>query len=134
MKAKKFLLLLCLGCLVGPNTHGQENFYDLKVSKDSSCQKNNKRLAYATLKTNLAYDAIMIPNLSYEHYLGNGYSIGATYWYTWWSSNRGENSRHRFWRSYGGEIEGRKYFGKVAKEKHLAGHHIGCFVQGYMYD
>lgn len=126
--------MFCMGCLIELNSYGQECFYSMKVSKDSSYQKQASSSSYAALKTNYAYDAIIVPNISYERYVGNGFSVGATYWYTWWNSSQAKNVRHTFWRSYGGEIAVRKYFGKLAKDKPLAGHHYGLFLQGYMYD
>lgn len=82
------------------------------------------------LKTNLLYDAMVVPNISAEMHLGRNYSIALGYWYTWWSSN----PSHKYWRSYGGEIDLRKYFGKQTARKTLTGHHLGVVSQMGMYD
>ena len=82
------------------------------------------------LKTNLLYDAVVVPNISAEMHLGRNYSIALGYWYTWWSSN----PSHKYWRSYGGEIDLRKYFGKQTARKTLTGHHLGVVSQMGMYD
>ena len=50
--------------------------------------------------------------------------------YAWWKSDR----RHRYWRTYGGDIEGRYWLGRKAKEKPLQGHHIGLYAQLVTYD
>lgn len=44
------------------------------------------------------------------------------------------NPCHRYWRSYGGEIDIRKYFGSQALKSHLTGHHLGAVSQIGMYD
>ncbi len=82
------------------------------------------------LKTNLLYDVLVVPNISAEMHLGKNYSIGLGYWYTWWSSN----PSHKYWRSYGGEIDARKYFGSQASKATLTGHHLGVLSQMGMYD
>ncbi|MEG0889235.1 MAG: DUF3575 domain-containing protein [Bacteroides sp.] len=85
---------------------------------------------YMALKTNLLFDAAAIPNIGLEFYLGRGWSIGANWMYAWWSSN----SRHRYWRTYGGELYTRRYFGQLAKSAPLSGHHVGVYLQGLTYD
>ncbi|MEG1007769.1 MAG: DUF3575 domain-containing protein [Bacteroides sp.] len=85
---------------------------------------------YMALKTNLLLDAAAIPNIGLEFYLGRGWSIGANWMYAWWSSN----SRHRYWRTYGGELYTRRYFGQLAKSAPLSGHHVGVYLQGLTYD
>lgn len=84
---------------------------------------------YMAVKTNLLYDALLVPNIGVEFYLGKGFSIGADWMYAWWN----KNSRHRFWRIYGGELAVRKYFGR-ASVKPLQGHHLGIYGQIFTYD
>ena len=50
--------------------------------------------------------------------------------YGWWNSN----SKHRYWRVYGGEIAVRKWLGRKAAEKPLTGHHLGVYGQLFTYD
>lgn len=82
------------------------------------------------LKTNLLYDALLVPNLGVEFYLGRGWSFGGNWMYAWWKSDR----HHNYWRIYGGELALRKYFGRRAAEKPLAGHHLGLYGQLFTYD
>lgn len=82
------------------------------------------------LKTNLLYDAALVPNIGMEFYLGKGWTIGADWMYAWWKSDK----RHRYWRTYGGELDIRKYFGRRAQEKPLTGHHLGLYGQMLTYD
>lgn len=85
---------------------------------------------FMALKTNLLYDAALVPNLGLEFYLGKGWAVGGSWMYGWWS----RDSRHRYWRIYGGEIDLRKYFGRRAAEKPLTGHHIGLYGLMVTYD
>ena len=85
---------------------------------------------YLAVKTNLLYDALAVPNIGVDLYLGKRWSLAANWMYAWWKSDR----RHRYWRTYGGDIEGRYWLGRKAKEKPLQGHHIGLYAQLVTYD
>lgn len=85
---------------------------------------------YLSLKTNILYDAILIPNIGIEFYLGKMMSINANWSYAWWSRNRS----HNYWRYYGGDIAMRRWFGRKATDKPLTGHHIGLYAQILTYD
>lgn len=85
---------------------------------------------HMALKTNLLYDALLVPNIGLEFYLGKGWSVGGNWMYAWWKNDR----RHHYWRVYGGEIEVRKYWGCRAAANPLTGHHIGVYGQALTYD
>lgn len=85
---------------------------------------------YWSLRTNLLYDALLVPNLSAELYVGMGWSLGVGYWHTWLNSD----ASHRYWRTYGGELNLRKYLGARASRKPLSGHHLGMLAQAMSYD
>ena len=85
---------------------------------------------YMALKTNMLYDVLAVPNIGVEFYLGKNWSISGNWMYGWWS----KNSRHRYWRIYGGDIAVRYWLGKKANEKPLTGHHIGIYGQVFTYD
>ena len=85
---------------------------------------------YMAIKTNMLYDALLVPNIGAEFYVGRGWSIGADWMYAWWKTDR----KHDYWRIYGGDIQVRKWFGRAAEEKPLTGHHIGVYAQCYTYD
>lgn len=82
------------------------------------------------VKTNLIQDVLAVPNVGVEFYLGRNWSLGADWMYGWWS----KNSKHRYWRIYGGDIAVRKWFGKKAAERPLTGHHLGVYGQIFTYD
>ena len=88
------------------------------------------RNLYFAVKTNMLYDALLVPNIGVEFYLGKDWSVGANWMYAWWKTDR----RHWYWRTYGGDMVIRKWLGKAAKEKPLTGHHLGLYGQIFTYD
>lgn len=89
-----------------------------------------KETFYMDIRTNMLYDALLIPNIGVEMYLGKRWSVAANWMYGWWKTDR----RHWYWRAYGGDIAIRKWWGKAAREKPLTGHHIGIYGQIFTYD
>ena len=85
---------------------------------------------YMAIKSNLLYDLAAVPNIGVEFYLGKDWSVSGSWMYAWWHTDR----EHWYWRTYGGEIAVRKWFGQKAKEKPLTGHHIGLYGQMLTYD
>ena len=86
--------------------------------------------SYLALKSNLLYDALLIPNLSLEASISGGWTLGAGGMFAWWS----KDAKHRYWRIYGGDLEIRKYFGTLSKSKPLQGHHLGIYGDFLTYD
>jgi hypothetical protein len=82
------------------------------------------------IKTNLLFDAALVPNIGVEFHLGRGWSLGAGWMYAWWD----KDNSHRYWRIYGGDLGVRKYFGRRAAVKPLTGHHLGLYGQAFTYD
>lgn len=82
------------------------------------------------LKTNMLYDALAVPNIGAEFYLGKNISIAAQWMYGWWDND----PRHIWWRVYGGEVDLRWWFGNAAYEKPLTGHHLGIYGGALTYD
>lgn len=85
---------------------------------------------YMALKTNLLYDALLVPNIGVEFYLGKGFSVGGDWMYAWWRNN----NHHRYWRMYGGELAVRKYFHQLEGKSPFSGHHVGVYGQIFTYD
>ncbi|MDE6378129.1 MAG: DUF3575 domain-containing protein [Duncaniella sp.] len=85
---------------------------------------------YMALKTNLLYDAALIPNIGAEFYVGKNWSLTADWMYGWWD----RDASHFWWRAYGGTIGARRWFGRKAEEKPLTGHHLGAFAGVITYD
>ena len=89
-----------------------------------------RRPFYMALKTNMLYDALLVPNASVEFYLGKNWSISGGWMHGWWKSD----PAHWYWRMYGGDLSLRRWFGRRAGQKPLSGHHIGIYGSAFTYD
>ena len=85
---------------------------------------------YMAIKTNMLYDALITPNIGVEFYLGKKWSVAGNWMYAWWKSDP-DSWYHR---TYGGDLELRKWFGRKASEKPLQGWHVGLYGQMVTYD
>ena len=83
-----------------------------------------------SLRTNVLYDAALVPNLGFDLYLSSGWSLSVFWYYSWWS----KNARRRFWRTYGGDITARRWLGSASKQNYLTGHHLGGYIQASTFD
>lgn len=81
------------------------------------------------LKTNMLYDIAAVPNIGVEIPFGKHWSAGANWMSAWWS----KDSRHRYWRVYGGDLEIRRWF-PSRDGMSLSGHHVGLYGQMLTYD
>lgn len=85
---------------------------------------------YMALKTNLLTDALLVPSIGAEFYIGGNWSVVGNWMYGWWKTDR----HHWYWRAYGGDLAVRYWFGSAAQAKPLTGHHIGVYGQVLTYD
>lgn len=85
---------------------------------------------YMGTRTNLLYDALLVPNVGVEFYIGKGWSFMADWMYGWWNNDKS----HYYWRVYGGGVTVRKWFGRASKSKPLSGHHLGAYGNIFTYD
>lgn len=85
---------------------------------------------YMAIKTNMLYDAALLPNVGAEFYLGKNWSVFGDWMYGWWD----KDSRHFYWRAYGGTLGVRRWFGRAADIKPLTGHHAGLFAGAVTFD
>ena len=102
----------------------------LESASQQSAPQAPPGASYFALKSNLLYDALLVPNLSLEASIGSGWTLGAGGMLAWWS----KDAKHRYWRIYGGDLEIRKYFGTLSKSKPLQGHHLGIYGDFLTYD
>lgn len=93
-------------------------------------QTSGRKINGIAVKTNLLYDGAMVPNIAVEFIFPQLWSLNASWNTAWWSNN----AKHRYCRTYGADIEARKWFGKKAHEQMIGGHHAGFFLMGGMYD
>lgn len=101
-----------------------------EAESPNSIEKAAQRPFYMSLGTNMLYDALLLPNIGIEFYLGKHWSVNANWIYGWWSNN----NHHRYWRAYGGDIGIRYWLGNASRRKPLTGHHIGVYGQMMLYD
>ncbi len=85
---------------------------------------------YADIRSNLLLDALALPNIGAELYLGKNISVVGNWMYGWWDVDR----KHRYWRAYGGDLGVRWWFGQKAYDKPLTGHHLGLYAGAVTYD
>lgn len=103
---------------------------ELVVEGEQDAPVAEQKPFYMGLKTNLVYDALLVPNIGVEFYLADNWSISAMVHYGWWNGRKA----HDWWRTYGGEIEAKYWFGEKAREKPLQGHHVGIQLMAESYD
>lgn len=87
------------------------------------------------VKTNMLYDVAATPNIGIEFYVAPQFTIAANWAYAWWH----KDSKSRYWRAYGGDLEARYYFRKPDGRKDriahaFQGHHVGLYGALCTYD
>lgn len=95
-----------------------------------STLKPLKNHSYIALKTNLLYDAVLVPDLGLEINVFNNWTVYADLMYACWDIP----SRHYYWDLFGAQCGARKYFGRVASQRSFSGHHAGIYGQALAYD
>ena len=97
---------------------------------EESRQVDTAPLHCWALKTNMLYDALLVPNIGIEYAFNQQWSVTANWMYAWWSNN----DKHRYWRIYGGELGVRRYLGNKTATRTFTGHHLGLYGQILTYD
>ena len=92
--------------------------------------ESEKKPYYLAARSNMLYDLLLVPNIGLDIYLGKNLSLSANWMYSWWK----DDNIHWYWRTYGGDLGIRYWFGKAANEKPLQGHHVGLYGQIITYD
>lgn len=88
------------------------------------------RHSVVSLKTNLLFDALLVPNLSAEFPIGRRWSVVGECWFPWWKSR--DDSRALQILFVG--AEGRYWLGNRQLHDPLRGHFVGLFAGGGKYD
>ena len=79
------------------------------------------------IKTNLLYDAILMPSLEVEYRIDDRWSVAVEGSVAWWKRDR----RHKYYQIATILPEGRYWFGT---KKPWHGHYVGVFAGGSWYD
>lgn len=72
------------------------------------------------LRTNMLSDALGVPDIGAECYVGSNVSVTGHWMYAWWGAPR----HHHLWRIYGGDLGARYWL----SDRPLTGHHVGAYV------
>lgn len=124
MKDRLFIIIFSLIVLCAVPTYAQVETTRLTTIKPI----NNH--AYIAVKTNLLYDAVMVPNLGAELNLFDNYTIYADLMFADWDLPQ----KHFYWNLFGAQFGARKYFGQQAADRSFSGHHAGIYGQALAYD
>lgn len=98
----------------------------------SGSSENTKRPLFA-LKTNLLFDATLMPNVEIEVPIGKRWSINGEYLFPWWLMKDNQYCLQIL----SGGLEGRYWLGSSLNRKHrevLTGHFVGLYAGGGKYD
>lgn len=97
---------------------------------DATASGKPRRRPLFALKTNLLFDAALMPNIELEVPIGKRWSLNAEYMFPWWRIN---DDRYCLQVLMGG-LEGRYWLGKRDKREVLTGHFMGLYAGGGKYD
>lgn len=86
---------------------------------------------YWAVKTNLLYDAALLPDLHLEFSIGRRFSLEFGSQWAWWTSNI---SHDYAWRIQTVGLEGRYWLGNREKKTPLSGHFLGVYGMAGTYD
>jgi hypothetical protein len=103
----------------------------VNTQADTVIIQTDKRTPYHfAVKTNLLYDAALLPNLALEFPLPGGWSVEAEAQWAWWNTN---DSKRYFFRIQSLGLEARRWFGSN-RQQPLNGHYLGVYLMGGTYD
>lgn len=125
-----FLLLSVCGLSSTDFVYARTTQTQIKSGSDVVAADSAGRKDVVALRTNLLYDAVLVPNIGLEVWLGKQFTLGADWFGTWLSSRK----RHIYWQGYGGYLTLRYYVGKTAAERRFTGHHVGIYGSALTYD
>lgn len=106
--------------------------FSLLLQSYAQSDTSNSGTPTLTLKTNLLFDATLIPNIEVEIPIGERWSVSGEYQFPWWL----DNDKYCFEILSGG-IEGRYWLGGRKRRKQrevLTGHFLGLYVGSGKYD
>lgn len=121
--ATKIAALFIIGLLLSGSVSAQLLFREVIEVKESLVQQ-------VAVKTNLAVDGAMVPNIGVQVVFPEQWSVEGNYYMAWWHNDK----KHRYWQTYAGSVEVKKWLGRKALEAPLQGHHVGAYFMAGTYD
>ncbi len=85
---------------------------------------------YMAIKTNMLYDAALLPNLAVEFTFGRRWSVEFEGQWSWWNTKTTHNN---CWRIQTADVELRKWLGNPERTP-LTGHYLGVYGMAGTYD
>ncbi len=104
-------------------------YAQVKAEEDST-RIPSKNQPYIAIKTNMLYDAILVPNIGIEGRVYKNCTVYADVMYAGWEMPK----KHFYWDLYGAQCGARTYFGSASMERSFTGHHAGVYAQAMAYD
>lgn len=98
------------------------------TTAETSAKKTDTPVHLFALKTNLLYDAALLPSLEFEWRINNRWSVAAEGSVAWWSKDRS----HKYYQIMYLGAEGRYWFGRRLRPWH--GMYAGLMAGGGKYD
>ncbi|MCL2561424.1 MAG: DUF3575 domain-containing protein [Rikenellaceae bacterium] len=86
---------------------------------------------YWSIKTNMLYNAVLLPNLAVEFSIGRKWSVEFGGQWSWWAT---ENNHKNCWRIQFAGIETRRWLGNRDDKTPLSGHYLGLHGMAGTYD
>lgn len=93
-------------------------------------KEKSSNIFYYSLKTNLVYDAMLLPNLAFEFSLPKRWSIQVGGKWSWWNT---PTTHHNCWRIQVVDLELRKWLGGKERTP-LTGFNVGAYAMAGTYD
>lgn len=99
-------------------------------AQDLNALELSRELSSVAIKTNLLYDAVLVPNIGIEARLFKSFTMYADVMYAGWNFPE----KYIYWNLYGAQVGARQYFGKKSSGRSFTGHHAGVYAQALAYD
>lgn len=105
-----------------------ESYFDSQPVRQATLPA--RRIPLFAVKTNLLFDAALMPNIEIELPIGKRWSLNGEYMFPWWLMDGDKYCLEVL----AGGLEGRYWLGKRAHREVLTGHFIGLYAGGGKYD
>ena len=124
MNKMRKLLTIILLTMLSVNTFAKEP----SKTKLSSGDMGHPNMIH--IRTNLLYDALLVPNVGLEYGLTDRTSLVGNVMFDW----LGFSQKQLYWRILSGDVEYRYWFGNSISGFLRKGHHVGIYGAVYRYD